>query len=667
MKFTSSAKPTDPMDTAEFSWRQLTADAVLWCCWLGLFTVFRGLMLWIFRSEISPDTSAREFLRCFSAGLHFDVSIATYLTLPSLVLTGAGFVRSLGGWHERIRRAVILLGVPTCVIVLATDIGYFAEYNDQFNHWIFGLVYDDRQAIWGTIRKSYPLGFIGLGAMLAAGAGIWVIGKLCRVISSCIRIPRRVPIGYFRIIMPNLILGLAVMGARGTLGPRPVQLRDAATTGNQFLNKLVLNPFSALKYAIFQHRLLQSSAGLQNFLPDGNIAGAAHALFPQVESATNLDHCLERVVRRSPGTPPSDIFLVVMEGYDAWALQSRYAELHLTDRLAALGREGIQSKGFLSASTGTMPTLATLITGLPEVGIIVNYQPSVRGGLPMSTASIFKRLGYRTRFFYGGYLSWQRLGDFCREQGFEEVYGGDQMSAQLTGKEWGVDDEDLFRFVLDRTNSGPTFNVIMTTSYHPPFAVDIKAKGFPERALANTKLGQSLNKDQLNIYGHLWYSDHCLGEFVAAAERRLARPLFAITGDHYSRRYPPGLRPTIFERKAVPCVFYGQKALAGVVRSDALAGSHLDLVPTLVHLTAPEGFRYHSFGRDMLDSTQAQFGYGVGAVVTPGFILDVEYPQQPEDLAGRPLAVDDEIAAGELRYWQLHALGWWRALKGAGF
>ena len=41
-----------------------------------------------------------------------------------------------------------------------------------------------------------------------------------------------------------------------------------------------------------------------------------------------------------------------------------------------------------------------------------------------------------------------------------------------------------------------------------------------------------------------------------------------------------------------------------------------------------------------------------------------EYPRQPEDLAGHPLPADEVTSAGDVRYRQLHALGWWRALKG---
>src|SRR5204862_3901280 len=132
-----------------------------------------------------------------------------------------------------------------------------------------------------------------------------------------------------------------------------------------------------------------------------------------------------------------------------------------------------------------------IISGLPYPNLPMNYEASLRGGVSTAIAPSFKRLGYRARFFYGGYLSWQRLGDFCREQGFDDVFGGDQMSAHITGNEWGVDDEVLFKFVQERTAQEPTFNVIMTTSYHPPYSVDLKSKGFSENSITRTQFGNS--------------------------------------------------------------------------------------------------------------------------------------------------------------------------------
>ncbi len=95
-----------------------------------------------------------------------------------------------------------------------------------------------------------------------------------------------------------------------------------------------------------------------------------------------------------------------------------------------------------------------------------------------SSASVTAR-----RLFYGGYLSWQRFGDFATDQGAEEVYGAPHMSKGVATHEWGVDDEYLLDFIADTVDdSRPSFNLIMTTSYHPPYNVDVWGKGFPLEA-----------------------------------------------------------------------------------------------------------------------------------------------------------------------------------------
>src|ERR1035441_5617611 len=126
------------------------------------------------------------------------------------------------------------------------------------------------------------------------------------------------------------------------------------------------------------------------------------------------------------------------------------------------------------------------------------------------------------------------------------------MSEHLTGNEWGVDDRVLFDYILKTTGDQPTFDIIMSTSYHPPFSVDLEAEGCPLKALP-PELAQKYkaSAEDLRILGHLWYSDRCVGEFARKAQSRLAHPLFATTGDHYSRRCL-NPHPTIFQRRAVP-------------------------------------------------------------------------------------------------------------------
>jgi phosphoglycerol transferase MdoB-like AlkP superfamily enzyme len=348
-------------------------------------------------------------------------------------------------------------------------------------------------------------------------------------------------------------------------------------------------------------------------------------------------------------------------------MEPQFASLGLTKRLTALGEQGIHVRAFLPSGSGTEETLGAIITGLPESGVMVNYQASVQRGLPTDIAGIFKRLGYKPRFFYGGYLSWQRLGDFCREHGFKEIYGGDKMSPRLTGNEWGVDDKVLFQFILDHTADEPTFNLVMTTSYHPPFSVNLESEGWDAAPLKTNALCGGLAERTLRILGHLWYSDKCVANFVAEAARKFGNPCFAVTGDHYSRHCIKAV-PSLYESESVPLVLYGKPFLAKKEWPlPPLAGSHLDIAPTLVNLVAPDGFAYHSFGRDLFDTTRPQVGFGRAAVITPDHIATVGEPAREENLNGQPLPVDEEADNLILRHRQFHGLGWWRAVKGAAW
>jgi phosphoglycerol transferase MdoB-like AlkP superfamily enzyme len=656
------ARDPQPASTAPF--QQLLADMVLWLTLVLLFLSFRITLFLLFRGELSQLPSAQAFCRCFDTGLRSDTCVATWALLPSLFLTLVGFFYPLGIWHRRVRQLTIFVALTLCAIIFVADIGYFAEYDNQFDHWIFGLIYDDRSAILTTIWKSYHVVLLIVLGGAGIAVGTWMFNWLCRR-AELANVPDFLGTRTARAITFVVVLIWAFVGARVWLGKNLAGLKNAATTGDVFLNKIVLNPFFALRYAVWQEHAMQKSAGLKIFLPDGDVRAAAAALYPYAQDCASLDDCLERVAPGSAGPRPTHIFVVVMESYDAWAMQPEYADLHLTDRLSALGREGLQVQGFISSGISTIESLGVMITGLPFARAFVNLQPVVRKGLPTATASIFKRLGYHTRFFCGASLSWERSGKFCREQGFDEVYGGDQMRARSPGNEWGVEDEDLFRFVLEHTGPERGFNLIMTSSYHPPYSVDVEKKGFDPNVLKANPICAKLSADQLRVLGHLWYSDKCVGNFVSEAESKLERPIFAITGDHYSRKQYVSARPThtLYEQLAVPLVIYGPKALENVRHPAALAGSHLDVVPTLVNLAAPRDFVYHTFGRDLFDESQPQAGYGCNAVMGSNFILKINEPGHVEDLHGQPKTdVDGEAMA--LRYRQLHALGWWRAMKG---
>ena len=349
----------------------------------------------------------------------------------------------------------------------------------------------------------------------------------------------------------------------------------------------------------------------------------------------------------------------------------QYRALGLGSNLVALAESGLWIKGFMPSGESTMKSLAAIISGLPDAGVFTNYQPSGRRPFPTSIAPIFRRLGYKTRFFYGGNLSWERMAEFCEAQGFEEIYGESQITkwGRKSASNWGVKDEYLFRYVAETVTASPrSFNMIMTTSYHPPFDIDVEEAGFALREMPAEFKPLYDGKTPMRVFGHYWYADRCLGEFVRTVEAKLQYALVAITGDHASRRFL-NERPSLYERRAVPLILHGPDVLKNVTAPPNMAGSHLDIAPTLVELAAPAGFQYHSMGANLLDPQRVQLGFGSrNIVIGPQFIFEVDRPSEVFPLPGCTLP-GDSLNTSKLRdnYLAFHGLGWWRIMKGEEF
>lgn len=211
-----------------------------------------------------------------------------------------------------------------------------------------------------------------------------------------------------------------------------------------------------------------------------------------------------------------------------------------------------------------------------------------------------------------------------KKQGVENVFG----AGNIGGSKgiWGVNDESLFEKVLakvdDQKNS---LNIILTTSYHSPYEIDVFSKGFPYSSKEELpyKLRKIYNEDNLSIktLGHIWYADMAIGKFVNKAEKKYPNALFAFTGDHFGRKFING-SPTLYESSSVPFILYG-KSIVGKSESNCNPGSHIDIAPTLIELVAPSNFTYYSFGNSLLNNKRKnKLGIGYNKVINSNQISE---------------------------------------------
>ncbi len=637
-----------------------------WFILMFYLTAFRLAFIYFFRSKMEQASSASDIAKAAMNGMRFDSVIVTYILLIPFIL--AVVPRSLN-WDRAAQRAGEVFGrgfIWLTSLFWVVTIGYFKEYDQQFNLYFFNLYYDDTKAILLTIWSAYhPL--IALAVISAISWALIALRKKLLPAGDGVlqHLARKEFPAWSKIIITVTSLLLIIFASRGTFDARPIQPQDVGIVADPLLNKSVLNPYYSLLYAVQDHMVQTGSTGLSTYLADGNIRRAARELLLSAKDPNNLDSYLEKSAKGPKGSQPRHIFLILMESYDSWPLLPRYGSLGLTTQLTALGKEGIFFDRFLPSSSGTSEAFCVLVTSLPYNDLKVNYQYSARKPYPSSLFSAFKRLGYRTRLFYGGYLTWQRFGDFAQDQGVEEVYGAPNMNKGLITHEWGIDDEYLFDFVQKTvTDDRPSFNFILTTSYHPPYDVDLEAAGFPLRKIPDDLAASFDGSMSLKELGHLWYADKCLGAFTKNMEKKLTRPLFAFTGDHFSRHFINS-RPDYFEKSGVPFILYGKEVLKNIRVPKDSVGSQLDIGPTLIELAAPKGFTYYAAGQDLLASRKEYLGLGWWRMIGKDFLFDVRtekfYP-----LPGRELP-KDLPDANHLKsvFNDVHGIGWWRVVKGA--
>ena len=636
-------------------------DVKLWAFMLGLLVILRVVLVVTNRAQLAHVTGAGELLRAFGTGLRYDCQAATFCILPALVLSVVCGIRGREHVVNRMRFGLGAVAVVLSVVIGGIDVGYSGEYGAQFDHFLLGVVFDDFGAIVASIWATYPVVWACVG-MAGLGAGlVWLLHRWLR--TPLVNVGSPPPAGV-RLPLVGLLAALVLLGVRGgSLGSRPLQDKDAATTADAFLNHLIPTPYHALKSSLDDYLRLQRTAGLGAYVPDGNLVRAASVVFPDQPPHPSVDDYLLRIAPGGPD-PPRHVFLLLMESYDAWPLAPQYRSLGLTEGVRALGDGGILVTRFLPASHGTMASLSAILTGLPDVGVYTESQPSARQPFPSSPGAIFRQLGYRTRLFYSGNLSWHRIGDLVASQGFEELHGGGAIDHGTSGNEWGVEDEALFAYVEQHVpDDPPSFNVIITTSYHPPYNVDVRAKGFPLQMMPPDLAPIYDGHVSLDVLGHHWYSDRSAARFIRAMDRRLPRALFALTGDHWSRRFL-NRAPTFWERSAVPLLLYGPSVLARVRPPRSAVGGHLDIAPTLIELTAPAGFAYHSLGENLL-APKRGLGVGLERIVGPDFIAEIGNEVIIHPLPGQPppaAAPDPEALRRLYKAWC--GLSWWRIMKG---
>jgi len=166
-----------------------------------------------------------------------------------------------------------------------------------------------------------------------------------------------------RVLIGVLILALLIVAARGSIGRRPAQRKDAGITKDAFLNKAVVNPYfhCSLLYRTMCCRPVWRD---WKIFTDNNVRAAAQELFNDRRSFDDLDAYLEKHAKGPRNMQPRHVFLVVMESFDTWPFITKYSSLGLTETALPSREERHLFRKLRAASDGTMQSLTAIMTSI---------------------------------------------------------------------------------------------------------------------------------------------------------------------------------------------------------------------------------------------------------------------------------------------------------------
>lgn len=519
----------------------------------GLLMLFRVAFLVLFRSQLNA-VSASEILYALYLGFRISLKTTVLLVgLPFLLATVPGSFSSR--YPEKAVRTLLTgLSLFVMTFLFVARIPYYAIFQETYNIMLFNGMKDDMHAIWDTAVKEYQLFPRLVGVLLLSALVIHLWHRLQE--RKGIAPQRRVKALFAGALLFIPIFAIFCRFGGGFHSDDGIHWESAARTKSKLLNEAILDDGQALYRAYATHK--RATEKVLRPLTVEEVRAAIWLLGGNGNAAT-IDEAFTRTKKTAARVKrPRHVVVILGENYALWPLLPSYEDMNLASTGKFLEAHGAHTYQFLANSTGTMTSLNGFVTGLPDVGLYVNYIMG-KNGDPVDGLGI------------DGIAD----GPF-----FEEVL-----------KAMQKDEEDTFYFIL-------------TTSNHPPFAFDVDSKGFSRDRVAK-KRGPAIPKDKktLDQLGHIWYADDVMGKFIKAAEAYDPSTLFVVTGDH-AERFNFSNDVSLWEKSGIPCFFYGAGIPTDLFAKDA-AGSHLQIAPTLAELILPQGETYESLLPSLFDSRRA--------------------------------------------------------------
>lgn len=571
--------------------------------WL-LLCIYRIIFIGGMHEYIAVDSDFSLIFTAIYSGAKLSLQTAGVLTLCMLIsLVAEGFSKRLR-WFRQVCSFCVLF-ITTLLFIARFP--FYQQFHSGFNQMIFTAMHEDVYALFISLIEEFHLPLKLCIVVLLVCVLNYIFNKFIDKKWGFFKWSKLK--SKYRLII--LLIGVYLLATLSLYGggwswKSGVNWENAGITNDTFLNESILDDYQSIYRAYANQMRMEACNGLS--FSAQNVRDLAKSLTNK-DGGNDLSIYLAKEATRAKIEKPKHIFVIVSESYANWPLLDKYSNLHIADNMKKIIAEDdtIYTSHMLPSGSSTVGALMTMVTGMANSNLYLTTMPeALANPYITATAPQMKNLGYETSFWYAGPATWENIQEFTLAQGFDNFYSRGNIDPNATGSVWGADDEYLYDAIFKQIDDNKmTFSVILNTSNHSPFNIDLEKEGFDvSKVIEGLPDKEKNNQELIKELGHFWYADKMASDFINKVKAKYPDSLFIFVGDH-ADRYNIDKVPTMYERYSVPLIITGKGIQRDLLPED-MAGSQIDIMPTVIDLIAPEGFTYYSVGKSLSENKLGQ-------------------------------------------------------------
>jgi len=547
----------------------------------GALIICFTILLLVLILSFEPAAAVAEYLKTFLVGLHLDLAVALFMTLP-LVL-----------WFVLLPHRLLSFPPHRMLFLLGYFVAWTAELFSLIAEYYF---FDEFKSRYNTVAVDYLL------YPHEVFINIWDTYPVARVIAVCafgaagvVFVSQRLALGMWDtpLGVRNRLLSLigALAGAAGLRAS--VCPAEARFSRERVINEIANNGLASLVAAAWSRNL--DYAAFYPILPRAEAFRRTRRLLEEPGAAfEGPPDSLQRRVAGNPANPRLNIVLLLEEslGAEFWGSLGRKATL--TPELDKLSEEGLLFTHIYADGNRTVRGFEGVLSSFPPLpgDAIVKRDRSEN---VETLARILKRDGYHTVFLYGGRGIFDGMCSYALNNGYDRFVEQKDFPKPTFQTIWGVCNEDLYQRAVEECRAlaetgNPFLATVLTVSNHKPFT-------YPAGRIAEDPKARRRENA-------VKYTDWALGQFFRAVrrERFYSNTIFVVIADHGARVY--GSQTIPIRSYEIPFMILGPAVVKNPARLSQL-GCQLDVAPTILGLIG-RPYQTLFYGNNLLRDPPAQ-------------------------------------------------------------